>query len=95
MQEENLLFFFIWMLYFLQLHKSSYNFPNISFYINAYAKSCHDFDNVTFMWMRLYESFCYFANISARREDFNYFVCEKKKAIIKKTSINISNMICL
>lgn len=79
MQEENLLFFFIWMLYFLQLHKSSYNFPNISFYINAYAKSCHDFDNVTFMWMRLYESSCYFANISARREDFNYFVCEKKK----------------
>ena len=78
MQEENLHFFFIWMLYFLQLHKSSYNFPNISFYINAYAKSCHDFDNVTFMWMRLYESSCYFANISARREDFNYFVCEKK-----------------
>lgn len=27
------------------------------------------------------------------REDFNYFVCEKKA--IKKTSINISNMICL
>lgn len=27
------------------------------------------------------------------REDFNYFVSEKKT--IKKTSINISNMICL